>query len=393
VTASRRSAAPGVAARTIALLLGLAPALLGLAPALLGWAVWRLERDQPLWVRPGLWSVARPRPAPAVLPRLALAFHYPWYGTPAGPTGRWRHWNHARLALPGDRVLGFHDPRRESVPGRLDLGATHYPAAGPYDSRDPRVMRAQIAAARVAGLDGFVVSWWGRESDEARTFAAFLALARETGFRLAPYYETGELWARGGSGVAADLEALLERHGGDPAWLAVDGTPVIFLYAAHRLRPRVWEYVLRRLAAGGRQAFLIGDAARAGWLERFDALHLYTPVTLLTRGVDLGPAYQRLAAAARAAGRPFMAAVAPGFDDRTIRRPGTLVPRADGATYDATWQAALAVDPAWVLVASWNEWHEGSEIEPSLEHGTRYLETTRRWVEVFRGRPARPVTR
>jgi hypothetical protein len=81
---------------------------------------------------------------------------------------------------------------------------------------------------------------------------------------------------------------------------------------------------------------------------------------------------------------PFMAAVAPGFDDRTIRAPGTVVPRDGGATYDATWRAALAADPAWVLVASWNEWHEGSEIEPSLEHGTAYLEATRHWAERFR---------
>jgi hypothetical protein len=66
--------------------------------------------------------------------------------------------------------------------------------------------------------------------------------------------------------------------------------------------------------------------------------------------------------------------------------PGTLIPRADGATYAATWQAALAVEPASVLVASWNEWHEGSEIEPSREHGTRYLEATRAWAARFRAR-------
>ena len=88
--------------------------------------------------------------------------------------------------------------------------------------------------------------------------------------------------------------------------------------------------------------------------------------------------------AARAAGRPFMAPVAPGFDDRAIREPGTLVSREGQATYDRTWRAALAVDPAWILVASWNEWHEGSEIEPSREHGTRYLEATRSWAERFR---------
>ncbi|MGH7268425.1 MAG: endo-1,3-alpha-glucanase family glycosylhydrolase [Candidatus Rokuibacteriota bacterium] len=358
--------------------------LLGLVPAALGYGLWRVARDQPLWLAPRLWSVSRARPAPVSLPPLVLAFHYPWYGTPSGPTGRWRHWNHARIAAREERILGFHDPRRAAGPERLDVGATHYPLNGPYDSLDPAVIREQIRDAQAGGIDGFVVSWWGRESEEAQTFAALLSGARGTGFRLAPYYEVGELWPRGGPGVAADLEALLDRHREEPALLRVGGDPVVFIYAAHRLRPPAWEYVLRRLHAGDRRAFLIADAARPAWLSRFDALHVYSPMPLLTRGRDPDGEYRARAAAAGAAGRPFMPAVAPGYDDRTIRVPGDVVPRANGATYDAMWAAALAVDPAWVLIASWNEWHEGTEIEPSREHGARYVEATRRWADRFR---------
>ena len=183
--------------------------------------------------------------------RLVLAVHYPWYGTPVGPTGRWRHWNHARLEMPEGRILGFHDPRRLTGPGRLDIGATHYPDGGPYDSRDPARIRAQLALAREAGLDGFAVSWWGRESEEALGLAALFRHAREAGLVLAPYYETGELWRRGALGVADDLISLLDRHGSEPAWLRVGGVPVVFLYASHRLRPRVWDAVRARLVRRG----------------------------------------------------------------------------------------------------------------------------------------------
>jgi len=34
---------------------------------------------------------------------------------------------------------------------------------------------------------------------------------------------------------------------------------------------------------------------------------------------------------------------------------------------------AIKADPDWVLITSWNEWHEGSEIEPSWEDGDAYL--------------------
>jgi hypothetical protein len=340
-----------------------------------------VERDRPLALRPALAARAPSRLVLPRTPRLVLAFHYPWYGTPDGPARRWRHWNHAQLAMPGERVLGFHDPRRGQ------LATAHHPAGGPYDSASPRLIRAQMLAARAAGVDGFVVSVWGRESDEARVFGAMLAEAGDGGFRLAPYYEAGELWRRGGSGIAADLEELLARHGGSAGWLRVADTPVVFVYGAHRVRPPVWEYVRRRLAAGGHRVLLIGDATGPAWLPHQDALHVYSPIPGLARGEDPAVAYRARAALAAAAGLPFIPAVAPGFDDRRIRTPGTVVPRADGATYEATWAAALAVDPPWVVIASWNEWHEGSEIEPSRELGTRYLDATRAWAQRFRGGP------
>src|SRR5262249_9127686 len=199
-----------------------------------------------------------------------------------GPTGRWRHWNHARLGMPEERILGFHDPRRAAGAGRLDIGATHYPSGGPYDSRDPAWIRAQLALAREAGLDGFVASWGGRGGEEAWGLAALFRHAGEADLVLAPYYETGGLWPRGARGVAADLASLLDRHGREPAWLRVGGVPVVFLYASHRLRAPAWDAVRARLAAQGRQVFLVADApspewlaARLDWLPRFDALHTY----------------------------------------------------------------------------------------------------------------------
>jgi len=369
-----------------------AAVLLGLLPLALAAGLWRAERDQPLWLMRAGESPADPAPTPpAALSRLVLAVHYPWYGTPGGPTGRWRHWNHARLEMPEGRILGFHDPRRRTGAERLDIGATHYPDGGPYDSRDPARIRIQLAQAREAGVDGFAVSWWGRESEEALGLAALFRQAGESGLLLAPYYETGELWRRGAFGVADDLISLLDRHGSEPAWLRVGGVPVVFLYASHRLRARAWDAVRARLSAAGRRLYLVGDAPspewlamRPEWLRRFDALHIYTPVVLLARGRDVGETYRRLAALARGAGRPFIPAVSPGFDDRRIRTPGTVVERAAGATYEETWRASLAADPRWILVSSWNEWHEGSEIEPSVEHGRRYLDATHAWAERFR---------
>ncbi len=369
------------------------PVLLGLLPVALAAGVWRLERDHPGWLvaNPPLDS-SRIATSPSSLPRLVLAVHSPWYGTPAGPSGRWWHWNHARIEMSGGpRIVGFHDPRRVTASGRLDVGATHYPEDGPYDSRDPVRIRAQLVRARAAGLNGFAVSWWGHEREEALGLAALFRDAAEAGLVLAPYYQASELRQRGALGIAADLERLLDRHGREAAWLRVAGVPVVFLNASYHLRPSEWDVVRARLAATGRRLFLVADvrspewlASRSHWLPHFEAFHVSTPAIFLAGGRDLDQAYRTFASLGRAAGRPFIPAVGPGFDDRSVRRPATVVDRAGGATYDRTWQAALSIEPPWVLVSTWNEWHGGSEIEASVEHGHRYLEATRVWAERFR---------
>jgi hypothetical protein len=44
----------------------------------------------------------------------------------------------------------------------------------------------------------------------------------------------------------------------------------------------------------------------------------------------------------------------------------------------------MAADPHWVLVTTFNEWHEGSEIEPSLQFGTKYIELTGQFAGRFK---------
>jgi len=38
----------------------------------------------------------------------------------------------------------------------------------------------------------------------------------------------------------------------------------------------------------------------------------------------------------------------------------------------------------WALICTWNEWHEGSEIEPSLEYGYQYINLTTHHTSKFK---------
>ncbi len=91
-------------------------------------------------------------------------------------------------------------------------------------------------------------------------------------------------------------------------------------------------------------------------------------------------------------GRISMATVIPGYDDTKERPSGFAVERQDGALYETLWQVAIAADPDWVLITSWNEWHEGTEIEPSDEHGDLYLELTAKFAAQFKAKPRKNAT-
>ena len=61
--------------------------------------------------------------------------------------------------------------------------------------------------------------------------------------------------------------------------------------------------------------------------------------------------------------------VIPGYDDTKVRSEGRVITRNGTKTYRDYWNIINGVDVDWVFITSWNEWHEGTEIEPSVEHG------------------------
>ena len=82
----------------------------------------------------------------------------------------------------------------------------------------------------------------------------------------------------------------------------------------------------------------------------------------------------------------------PGYNDtRTGRGNAFARGREDGAYYAQTWQAAINSNPDWVIITSFNEWPEGTYIEPSQAYGDRYLGLTAEWAGRFKSGEATPT--
>lgn len=85
--------------------------------------------------------------------------------------------------------------------------------------------------------------------------------------------------------------------------------------------------------------------------------------------------------------RLWAASVLPGYDDRHIpRRKPDHFPREDGELYRRQWEAATTSHSDQVLVVSFNEWMETTNIEPNAAWGDQYLELTSVLAARFRDR-------
>ncbi|MBN2307478.1 MAG: hypothetical protein JXR94_00820 [Candidatus Hydrogenedentes bacterium] len=312
------------------------------------------------------------------VPREVLAFYYTWYGSPERH-GKWRHW-------------------ADVQPGEHDIAtSTHYPAKGAYDSHDPAIIDWHIDLARTHGITGFIATWWGQGTFDDRAFATVLERAAAKGFKASVYWE-----AAPGSGTAqieqavGDLLYILRRYGSHPAFLKVDGKPVIFVYGRvmGQVPARAWADIITETQAQYSGDFLlIADGYSEGNARLLDGVHTYnicgavkgkTPEALRTASAEW---FASAVSLARRHGKVSCITIIPGYDDTKIREPGLNAERQGGAVYRVLWEEAIAADPDWVIITSWNEWHEGSEIEPSWEDGDKYIKLTGEYAPQFLSTP------
>jgi glycoprotein endo-alpha-1,2-mannosidase len=307
-------------------------------------------------------------PATAQAGGRVSAFFYPWYGTSA-EDGSYVHWSQ----------LG-HDPPD-------DIASSYYPARGLYSSSDRVVLGQQMDEIRAAGIDEIIVSWWGQGSAEDLRLPAVIVAARTDGIAVAAHLEPYP--GRTVSSTVADI-----------AYLRNYGITNFYVYRPFDLPVADWAAETTALHAGGVQLYaqtgLVGDAAKAG----FNGVYTYD---IVTYG---GDKFHRICREAHTRHLLCAPSVGPGYDARRGSGDPRLKPRRNGATYDAMWRAAIASGADRVTITSFNEWHEGTQIEPAApgehhglyrylsydgawgQHGVAaegaYLTRTRYWSDVFR---------
>jgi glycoprotein endo-alpha-1,2-mannosidase len=294
-------------------------------------------------------------------------FYYPWYGTDAAD-GEWQHWQQNDHAPP------------------FELASDWFPARGPYSSSDAYVVRSQMREIASIGVQTVIVSWWGQGSAEAERLPLVVRAAGAAGLRVALHVEP----------FAGRTPALLAP---ELRVVATLGITDAFVYDSASSPDSEWRLLNTQLP--GMRLFantgLPGKAQAGG----FAGLYTYD-----VRIYD-GSSFPRMCASARMRGLLCAPSVGPGFDSARATGEMHVKSRRNGAAYDCMWRGAIKAAADIVTITSYNEWHEGTQIEAASAVGppygsyegaygltgraaqSAYLERTAYWANRYRERLAR----
>lgn len=268
-------------------------------------------------------------------------FYYPWYG---GSGDGYRHWTQGGNTPPNG------------------IGANFYPTLGAYDSGDFAGAVAQhMAWVRQSGAGTIVVSWWGQNSYEDQLVPGILNAAQAQGIKVAWHLEP--YGNRTAASTVADINYINSRYGSHPAFYraAAYGNRSAF-YVFESLRITDWT-ALDQVRGS---AIVLAQTTDTSKVAHFGGMYTYDAIAAMT-----APGWKNASDFCRANGLVWAPSVGPGYiDDRAV--PGNTTPtlaRNNGASYDTEWRNALQPAtggrPTWVSVTSFNEWHEGSSVEPA----------------------------
>ena len=251
----------------------------------------------------------------------------------------------------------------------------------PYNSDDTATIERHVKQAQSAGIDGFVMSWFGNGDRTDANLARLLDASQKLGFSATIHFETPHFW--GPDDVIAQLKAFYDNRINHPALLRYQGRPVIFFWSVRSFDNATWS-AIRNQVDPGHNAVWIADGDQFGVL-RGDAWDGISPYAIAW---SANPAAQlpRWASTARgvADGKLWIPPVSPGCDDSVTGTTTCVQDRGGGSYYAATWAGAVASDPSWaVIVSTFNEWLEATQIEPSVQYGDHYLQMTREFAETY----------
>jgi hypothetical protein len=314
-----------------------------------------------------------------------MVYYMPWFtAKPFSENWGW-HW-----------TMGHFNPEHLNAAGQREIASWYYPLIGPYDSSDPSVLEYHILLMKLAGIDGVIVDWYGSTDflDYAMNNQATVKLfqfTRKAGLRFCVCYEDqtiqhlvdGNYLAadKAVSQAQTDMLCLQTNFFSDSSYLRLKGQPVLLNFGPqHFVASSDWQNIFSVLATTNQPAFFTEDNRLAIGSGAFDWPPMWMSQAPGTAGVLSGLALENYLVEfeRKAAGWPaFISSAFPRFHDiyqrAGVRNYWGYLGDRQGNVLRGTLSRGMTNTAAIVQVVTWNDFGEGTMVEPTQEYGFRDL--------------------
>jgi hypothetical protein len=228
------------------------------------------------------------------------------------------------------------------------------PSLGFYDSSDVDVVDEHIRELDYAKIAVSIASWWGVGTHQESTRIPQLldrTAAMGSSLKWALYHEQEGQRNPTVAELQADLAYIGSNYATRPAYAHVNGKPVIFVYNPPDTACEVADRWTQASAGAWYVVLLVVPGYRT-CLVQPDSWHNYPPA----HAEDQRPGYSFT--------------ISPGFwriDEPTPRLARDLDRFRQGI------RNMIASQEPWQLITTFNEWGEGTSVEPATEWGQDYL--------------------
>lgn len=272
-------------------------------------------------------------------------FFYPWYENP-NTDGRWSQWTDNAHTPPQNWFSHFlPDPD----PSRFD------PATELYSAKNDAILYWQLSKLAEARQEVAIASWWGQTH---KTNSAFSKIIKDVMnrpdnpypyLRWAVYYEKEGFGNPTVSEIVNDLNYIKNNYANQRGYFKIQGKPVVFVYNASHTGFDPLEDLARWKEARNQTGFYV--------VMKSD------PLTRGANASDMDSWHQYAPAVRRDTTSPYWFMVSPGFwlegqSERLVR---------DAGSFETEVRNMVSANVTWKLTETWNEWGEGSGVEPAQQ--------------------------
>ncbi len=309
---------------------------------------------------------------------MKLFVHYmPWFETKeSSGNGSWGyHW-----------TMKNKNPDIVDANGKREIASHFYPKIGPYASSDEAVLEYHMLLMKYAGVDGILIDWYGTYDmydygSNKRNTEAIVRAATKVGLSFAIVYEDAivpNVMAQFKIGVGTlvaktDMKYLNDNFFSKENYIKIDNKPLFLVFGPQYFKTAAeWTTIFSSLTT--KPCFLplwsLGYLAGANasgeyiWVDQTNLDTKYNSIAKLS--VGFGGAY-------------------PGFKD-FYKEGGAgnnlfVIDHNNGAVWDNTLAKAKEHNVNVLQLITWNDFGEGTMIEPTEEFQYLFLEK----LQVFAG--------